>query len=245
MLKKGILFLLVSLTAIFLVACNEKEESEPVTKAPEVSLLEAELTVNEKAAVGETVKLKTVVTQGDDMIDDASEVNYEVWEEGDKSNSVIIDAKNEGEGVYTAETSFDHDGLFHIQVHVTANDQHTMPVVEVTVGEGGNYEEAGDDEKNGFVMHFNNPEEAVIGDEVNLVVHLEIDGEPLEAANVQYEIWDETTEEAHDWIDADELTAGEYGTLHTFEEAGTYQVQVHVKSDDGLHEHEAYEIDVK
>ena len=31
--------------------------------------------------------------------------------------------------------------LFHIQVHVTARGMHTMPKKEVTVGDGGHYEE--------------------------------------------------------------------------------------------------------
>ena len=125
-------------------------------------MLEVELTVTETAAINETVDMKAFVTQGDDKIEDASEVVFEVWEEGKKSESEMIDSLNEKGGIYTAETSFDHDGLFHVQVHVTANGMHTMPLTEVVVGDGGHYDEqAGEDHHHaeGFSMHFMTPEE--------------------------------------------------------------------------------------
>ena len=86
--------------------------------------------------------MAAVVTQGDEKVEDADEVVFEVWEEGKKDDSVKIESTNEKDGLYTAETTFDHDGLFHVQVHVTARGLHTMPIKEVTVGNGGTYEEA-------------------------------------------------------------------------------------------------------
>jgi hypothetical protein len=123
-----------------LAACgNGKEEEVPTeVKAPE--MLEVELTVSETAAIDETVEMKAFVTQGDEEIDNADEVVFEVWEEGKKSESEMIDSVHEKGGIYTAETSFEHEGLFHVQVHVTANGLHTMPLKEVVVGDGGNYD---------------------------------------------------------------------------------------------------------
>ena len=106
------------------------------------------LTVTEQVEVDGTIKMAAVVTQGDDKVDDADEVEFEVWEEGKKDESVKIESTNDKDGLYTAETSFDHDGLFHVQVHVTARGLHTMPKKEVTVGNGGNYEEATEGEVN-------------------------------------------------------------------------------------------------
>lgn len=215
-------------------ACN-KEEEELITEAPEIFQLAAEFTAPEMADVGETVALKTIVTQGEEKVDEADEVVYEVWEEGEKATSKMIESVNEGNGVYTAETSFDHDGLFHIQVHVTANAQHTMPLVEVTIGDGGQYEEVVHVyETEGFLMHFMNPEMIMTGEETEFVVHIELNEEALEQAKVRYEIWDEHSEAA----------PGEYSAKHTFEKAGSYMIQVHVENDDGLHEIEEHEIKV-
>lgn len=230
-----------------LAACGAKEEV-PVKEAPEVFPIEVELTVTEEVDIDEVVEMSTLVTMGDRKLDDASEVVYEVWEEGKKSDSVMIDSVNEGEGIYTAETSFEHDGLFNIQVHVTAEAQHSMPVKKVTVGEGGEYEEeAGHDyHTEGFAMHFMKPGDVESGEEAALVVHIELNEEPLKDLSVvRYEIWHEGNPDKHDWVDADEKEDGEYSTSYSFEEKGKYTIVVHVEDDADLHEHEEHEVEVK
>ncbi|MDS9473053.1 FixH family protein [Sporosarcina pasteurii] len=179
-MKRIIAVLLFTLVLGTLVACTKKEELiEDVT---ELEPLLVKLTVTNEVEVGETVHMSSLVTMGNQKIDDADEVVYEVWEEGKKSDSVMIDSTNEKEGVYTAETSFDHDGLFHIQVHVTAKGLHTMPVEQVTVGSGGKYEESSghDYHTEGFSMHFMKPTDVAAGEEKELIVHVELDELPLE-----------------------------------------------------------------
>lgn len=224
-----------------LIACTKEE---PITEAPELVPLEAELTVT---ATGEDVVMEALVTQGDEKIDDADEVVYEVWEEGKKSEGEMIDAVNEKDGLYTAETSFDKDGLFHIQVHVTANGMHVMPKKTVTIGDGGDYEEGqGDDHHTeGFSMHFMKPESIEASKEVELIVHLELDGSSFEQANVRYEIWDDNKDTKHEWIDTEESSPGEYLATFVFEETGTYKIQIHVEDDNDLHEHEEHELEVQ
>lgn len=228
-----------------LVACTQKDE--PITNVTELEPLLVELTVTNEVEVGETVNMSSLVTMGDKKIDDADEVVYEVWEEGKKSESVMIDSVNEKEGVYTAETSFDHDGLFHIQVHVTAKGLHTMPVEQVIVGSGGEYEESSgqDYHTEGFSMHFMKPIDVTAGEEKELIVHTELDELPLEQLNVRYEIWHEGNPDQHDWVNAEETNTGEYTALYTFEEAEQYTIVIHVEDDEELHEHEEHIIEVK
>lgn len=230
-----------------LAACGAKED-EPITVAPELLPIEVELTVTEEVAVGETIDMSTLVTMGDRKLGDASEVVYEVWEEGKKTDSVMVDSVNEGEGIYTAETSFEHDGLFNIQVHVTAETQHSMPVKQVIVGEGGEVSEeaAPDYGTEGFAMHFMKPENVKVGAEEALVVHIELNEAPLEKLSVvRYEIWHEENPDQHDWVDANENEAGEYSAVYEFAETGTYTIVVHVEDDADLHEHETHEVDVE
>lgn len=245
MKKLWIMILSIGLIGL-LSACGKKEEPKP---APEVLPIEVELTVTEAVAIDETVEMSTLVTMGDRKLDNASEVVYEVWEEGKKSDSVMIDAVNEGEGIYTAETSFADDGLFNIQVHVTAEAQHSMPVKQVTVGEGGEYEEdagVGDYHTEGFAMHFMKPENIEAGQEEALTVHIELNEEPLENLSVvRYEIWHEGNPDQHDWVDASENEAGEYSGVYEFAEKGKYTIVVHVEDDADLHEHEEHEVEVK
>lgn len=134
-MKKWLPLLLVAMLTAALAACGQTDKN--TSSEDDVLLpLEVELTVTEEVGVNEDVQMKAVVSQGEEMIEDADEVVYEVWEEGKKEDSVMIDSVNEKKGVYTATTSFDHDGIFHIQVHVTARALHTMPVKKVVVKAG-------------------------------------------------------------------------------------------------------------
>lgn len=241
------LVLMIALIGV-LAACGNEEEVEP-EPAPELLPLQVDLTVTEAAEVDETVELSTLVTMGDRKLDEADEVIYEIWEEGKKSESVKIDSVNEGEGIYTAETTFEHDGTFNVQVHVTAEAQHSMPIAIVTVGNGGEYDEdetAHDYHTEGFSMHFMKPEQAEVDQEEALTVHIQLNEEPLEElAVVRYEIWHENDPDNHDWVDAAESEAGEYSANYTFKEPGAYTVVVHVEDDADLHEHEDHIVEVK
>ncbi|WP_432357910.1 FixH family protein [Sporosarcina sp. UB5] len=213
----------------------------------EVLPFEVELTVTEQAEVGDTVKMEALVTYGDEKVVDADKVVYEVWEEGMKGDSIMIDAVNEKDGTYTAETSFDHDGLFHIQVHVDAKGYHSMPVKQVTIGEGAEYNDHDDDHghADGFVAHFVIPENAKTGEEVELITHVQIDEQPLVEADVRYQFLSEVLGNKPLWINAEETNQGEYVSAYSFEKAGTYTVIIHVQNADGLHEHEEYTFEVK
>ncbi|WP_342505540.1 FixH family protein [Sporosarcina sp. FSL K6-2383] len=254
MKQKSWIFI-VGLVLAMMAACgNEKPKDTAVDEVPQPIIVD--LTVTEEVEVNGTVDMAAVVTQGDEAVEDADEVLFEIWEEGKKEDSVKMESINEKDGLYTAETAFDHDGVFHIQVHVTARGLHTMPMKKVIVGSGAQDAEGHDSEEHhgeghhdghaeGFSMHFVEPEHVKEEVETDLVVHLQIDGTPLEKARVRYEIWNEENPDKHDWIDATESEAGEYAYTYAFTQAGTYSVQIHVEDDKDLHEHEVYTIIVE
>lgn len=97
----------------------------------------------------------------------------------------------------------------------------------------------------GFDIHFTEPEDVTVDEEMELEVSLTIDEEALEDAKVRYEIWIEDHEDNTDWVDADEDDTGIYVADYTFEENGTYHIQIHVEDDEDLHEHMEYEVNVK
>lgn len=249
-MKKKLGWLMLAVMLVALAACgnNNNAVGDANTDLEELAALEVDLKVTEEADVDETVEMKAHVTYGDEDVTDADEVVFEVWEEGKQDDSEMIDSTNHEDGSYTAETAFDRDGLFHIQVHVTARDMHTMPKKEVTVGDGGDYEDAeGEDDHfhtEGFNLHFMEPEDVTAGEEIDLVTHIDINDEALEDANVRYEIWNYDEDNKHDWVDADESASGEYKATHTFEAAGTYNIEVHIEDDEDLHEHQEFKIEV-
>lgn len=129
---KRISFVIVTVLALTLLAAcgGGNEESD------ELVPLEVNFIVPESIDVGETVELKAEVMYGDDVEKDAV-VKFEVWESGDEENSVMLEADNNGDGTYTANYTFEHDGVFEMYAHTDAQNLHTMPKKEVTVGEGG------------------------------------------------------------------------------------------------------------
>ncbi|WP_284139051.1 FixH family protein [Virgibacillus sp. LDC-1] len=245
-MRKWIVLLLLMVGLITLAACGENEDKNSQKEADDEALkqLTAELHVPETANVDEEVDISTTVLYGDDKVTDADEVVYELWEDGKKDASYKLESTNNEDGTYSLKTSFDKDGVFTVQVHVTAKDQHTMPSSNITVGEGASHDTHTDDgSANEFSLHFMEPKDVKAGAETELMSHVQMHSEPLENAEVRYEIiLDGNT----DWVDA-KMTdnAGEYTGMYTFEEAGTYHVNVHVKDDADLHEHQEYEVVVK
>lgn len=219
---------------ISLAACGNKEE--------EVHFLEVDFDIPENVEVGETVELKAIVTLNEKPVKDAQEVLFEVWEKNDRDHAEFHDGRNNDDGTYTYEISFDHDGIFELYAHTTARDQHVMPLKEIVVGEGGEYEDEDDSayHTEGFDLHFVEPENPQTNQEVTLTSHVMIDEEHLADAKVRYEIWHEDDEENRDWIDAEESN-NEYSSAYTFEKDGSYHIQVHIEKDE-LHEHNTYEL---
>lgn len=244
-MRKKLLLLFTIVTTVLLVACSENN-----TESDELVPLEVDFIVPETAEVGETVELKAIVTYGDDFVTDADEVKFEVWETGKRDESDKIDGENHGDGTYTIEYTFEHDGVFEMYAHTTAHNLHTMPKKEIIVGEGGDYDHEEHDHAHGFHtegfdLHFMEPENIVASEETELMTHITLNEDGLTDANVRYEIWENDDKDNTTWVDAEEKNAGEYVANHSFEAAGTYHIQIHVEDDEDLHEHMEYEVEVE
>ncbi len=124
-----------------LAACGTAEETDENSGAvgvDEINMeqLEAEIEAPEALDPGEEAELKVLVTQGEELVDDASEVKFEVWEAGSKEGSDMIEADLPGEeGWYSVSYEFENEAVYHIQPHTTARGMHVMPVHDIVVGE--------------------------------------------------------------------------------------------------------------
>ncbi|GAB3797665.1 FixH family protein [Virgibacillus kimchii] len=116
---KGFFLFILALTLVILTACSGNED-EAVEELDELESLEVEFEVPETAEVGETILLKATVTYGDEKVDDADEVNFEYWEEGNEDESITIESTNNEDGTYTAEVTFENDGVYSMYAHTTA-----------------------------------------------------------------------------------------------------------------------------
>lgn len=126
------LITLVFIVTVFAACSNDSEE---VDESEELKMLDVDFELPETADVGEAVELKATVTYGDDDVTDAEQMEFEYWKDGDKDNSTFVDGENNEDGTYTAEVSFEEEGVYEIYAHTTAESLHTMPKKEIEVGD--------------------------------------------------------------------------------------------------------------
>ena len=67
-------------------------------------------------------------------MEDAEEVKFEVWESGLREDGVMLDGLLTNDGIYEAEFTFNHDGVYYMFAHTTARGMHVMPKKELIVG---------------------------------------------------------------------------------------------------------------
>jgi hypothetical protein len=241
-MKKTSFFMLVGFLALFIAACGNSKEDNGAKDDEKLEPIEAKLDVPEKGEKGQTVSLSTKVTQGDENVEDAGEVKYEIWKNDHKEESEMVEAKHDKGGVYKAEKTFEEDGMYTVQVHVTARDMHTMPKSEIAIGEveAGEHEEAGDDHhgehESTVSIHLMKPDSVTAGEEAEMMVHVENQEAALDDARVRFEIYQDG-QEKHEWVDLAPGEAGKYSGSYTFPEKGSYNVQVHVTKGEEIHEH--------
>ncbi|MDQ0214773.1 hypothetical protein J2S13_001170 [Oikeobacillus pervagus] len=139
MKRKSIWILLFTMSLLLLTACGnegeKKKQSDEDNNQNSLEPIEAKLSVPEKTDINEKVNFQAAVTQGDDKVTDADEVMYEVWKVGEKDNSEMIKKVDLKEDSYTAEHIFSEEGVYYVQVHVTARGLHTMPKSKIVVGD--------------------------------------------------------------------------------------------------------------
>ncbi|WP_043933199.1 FixH family protein [Bacillus sp. EB01] len=248
---KKLMVIMVGLLALVLSGCGstqEKNDASNGAKKEPPKMVEVMFMVPEKLEQNKEAELKVHVTQGKENVDDANEVKFEITRQG-QSTSEMIDAELQGDGIYSIKKTFTEAGKYEVVSHVTARDMHTMPKVVIDVAGDPAAKDSGDASSehghhgHGVQMEFSTGT-LQAGKESTLKVSLVNDGKPLTDAAVRFEVWKDGAEK-HYFIDAASATAaGTYESSHTFGEAGSYQVRIHVEKGD-IHDHQDKKVTVK
>lgn len=135
MVKRKVLFLFAFSIVFILVACGQADSSIKSVNEVNLDPLHVEIIAPEEVEPQTEHVLQVLVTQGEEKVNDASEVVFEVWEHGKKEESDMIEAElTDEDGVYEITYYFEAENLYYVQPHVTARGTHLMPVAEVKVG---------------------------------------------------------------------------------------------------------------
>lgn len=127
---------LAAVLALTLAACSDEADTPIDTNdvVAEISEVEIEFLTPQQLNVNEPVKLEVKLTQGDEIINDADDVQFEVWQSGLRDEGELIEGEFIGDGVFSAETTFKEDGIYYMYAHTNARGMHVMPKLEMTVG---------------------------------------------------------------------------------------------------------------
>lgn len=133
--KSGLFCLFLVLLLLALSACGKKDNAHHAS-VDSLEPIKVELHVPAEVGAGESITFEAKVTHQGQDVDDAKEVMFEFWKEGDSPENHRKEVvEGAGEGKYVLEAAFDEPGTYHVISHVTARDQHSMPEVTFTVTE--------------------------------------------------------------------------------------------------------------
>ncbi|OLS34347.1 FixH family protein [Bacillus sp. MRMR6] len=117
----------------FLSIVSACDNNQPTQEVPE--FVEVKLTVHpETGRVNQPILFEAKVTQGNESVEDANEVKFEIWRAQDENHEKIL-VEHAENGIYRLEKAFEEEGTYYIISHVTARDMHNMPKKEFIVGQ--------------------------------------------------------------------------------------------------------------
>lgn len=114
---------------IFLLgACRSNATNEiPQLIEVEINIQPTEVKLNTEAT------LQAVVSIAGKEVNDANEVLFEIWKDGEEESENINATKSANNGVYSIKKTFAEQGTYIILAHVTARSLHTVQKAELEV----------------------------------------------------------------------------------------------------------------
>src|SRR5690625_306778 len=130
--KKIVIFIVTLLAAISFVGCQGNVNSGVPL---EMRMIDVDLQLPETYDPGKELRIEATVTLKEETVEDANEVNFELWRQGDGDDSVSYPGEHIGDGVYAIDYTFEEDGVYYVVSHVTVEEMHRMLKKKIIVGE--------------------------------------------------------------------------------------------------------------
>ncbi|RSK26106.1 hypothetical protein EJF36_04015 [Bacillus sp. HMF5848] len=245
---------------LLLTGCGESESSPSQehansnTETDVPILIAVDLQLPEEITVHEEFSLAATVTQGEEKVEDAYEVKFELRAPNEEVGEMLT-GKHAGEGIYTVSATLDEPGEYVVVSHVTARRMHVMPSEKIIVTDPhGSTEKKSNDDANKEMgndahddhehhhTHFSSEVEVKLVVEpqtsdtsTTLTAHVSHRDGLLEDGYVTFEVW-KAGQDKHNYVGANSVERGMFSAAYTFQTKGTYHIIVHVKTDE-LHEH--------
>lgn len=120
------------LAAFFLLLLSGCSIEDPVEADQTIAAVQVQF-INPDEFKKKEIPLEVEVTQDKKPVEDASFVRFEIWRDGERKDSRMIDAKHIGEGHYTAQATVKKKGVYYVYAHTEAHGLHIMPKQKIEV----------------------------------------------------------------------------------------------------------------
>lgn len=135
-MRKSVWFI-VFVIMMLLTACGKGANEDKQAAPCENTLVPIEVAFHWEPEGGssedEYLFTAHVTHDGADVTD--ADVQFEIWEHRNSGYHFMEETKNEGDGIYTLNWKFPHDGVYYAYYHVTACGMHRMEKKMVVVGD--------------------------------------------------------------------------------------------------------------
>lgn len=129
-MKHKMFFLLIIIFCL-LTACDGYKQVERVM--PDAVHVDIYIPVD--ISLQEETILQIKVTQGTEGVEDAQEVEFEIWQHAEREEGVWVTGIHQGAGMYQNTHTFANDGIYFIQAHVKARGLQVMPMKQLIIGD--------------------------------------------------------------------------------------------------------------
>ncbi|GIP26135.1 hypothetical protein J23TS9_12650 [Paenibacillus sp. J23TS9] len=133
-LQKAATILIMATLPFLMSACSDSAHNAESGQGLFQDVINVSIqTSPDKPALNLPVEISASVSQGGEAVNDAKEVEFELWKWGE-TNHETLQGKHQGEGVYSIEKEFPTEGIYYVVAHVSARGMHNMPRRQLVVG---------------------------------------------------------------------------------------------------------------
>lgn len=133
MMKKWFLMFIVILTLV-LTSCGNTDDSNSGKDNNSLQEVKVEFLTDENVKSTINLQLSVQVTQNKKSIENATLMDFEVWQSGYRSKGVMVTGKHSIDGIYKATVKVKNNAVYYVFAHTEANGLHVMPKKKFIIG---------------------------------------------------------------------------------------------------------------
>lgn len=126
---------ILAISALLAAGCQQSSEHQHTNHSEEVEVKapKVEILANVHTNTNQEETISANVYYGEELVDDA-EVTFEIKKGEEESEKILAELTDTG--TYSIDYIFADPGVYQVTAHTNVKGYHTMPTIDIQVGEG-------------------------------------------------------------------------------------------------------------